>query len=83
VLLQTLPPFDRKGEKLTKWLEVNRFVREELAAEADAFFDVVPILIDGPECEGKSKYNGHPNEQGCALWAQELLPVLKDFLERV
>ena len=82
VLLQSLPPFDRKGEKLEKWLEVNRFVREELAAEADAFFDVVPILIDGPEVEGKSKFNGHPNEKGCALWAEALLPVLKEFLGR-
>ena len=77
-----MPPFDRKGEKLEKWLEVNRFVREELAAEADAFFDVVPILIDGPEVEGKSKFNGHPNEKGCALWAEALLPVLKEFLGR-
>ena len=58
-------------------------VREKLASEADAFFDVVPFLIDGSESEGKSKFNGHPNERGCALWAQELLPVFKTFLEDV
>lgn len=83
VLLQTLPPFDRKEERQEKWLELNRYVRQELAAEADAFFDVVPLLLDGPESEGKSKYNGHPNEKGCAIWAEELLPVLTEFLERV
>ena len=82
VLLQTLPPFDRKEERQEKWLEVNRYVREELAAEADAFFDVVPLLLDGPESEGKSKFNGHPNEKGCAIWAGELLPVLEEFLEK-
>lgn len=83
VLLQTLPPFDRREERQEKWLEVNRYVRQELAAEADAFFDVVPLLLDGPENEGKSKYNGHPNEKGCAIWAKELLPVFMEFLESV
>lgn len=83
VLLQTLPPFDRKEEKQQRWLEVNEYIRKELAPIADAFFDVVPVLIDGPESEGKSKFGGHPNEQGCALWAEKLTPVLKKFIEEI
>ena len=81
VLLQTLPPFDREDQLQEKWLGVNHLVREELASEADAFFDVVPFLLDGPECEGKSKFNSHPDENGCAVWAEALFPVLKDFLD--
>lgn len=83
VLLQTLPPFDRKEEKQQVWLEVNEYVRKELAPIADAFFDVVPLLLDGPESEGKSKFNGHPNEQGCALWAEKLTPVFQKFVEEI
>ena len=83
VLLQTLPPFDRKEGKQEKWLKVNEYVRKELAPQADAFFDVVPLLLDGPESEGKSKFNGHPNEMGSAIWAEKLIPVLKEFLESV
>ena len=82
VLLQTLPPFDHEGERLCCWMEVNRYVREELSQEADEVFDVVPYLIEGPEREGKSKYNGHPDENGCIIWAENLLPVLKKFLEK-
>jgi len=81
VLLQTLPPFDHEGERLQNWLEINRYVREELRQKADAFFDVVPFLLNGPESEGKSKYYGHPDETGCIIWAENLLPVLKEFLE--
>ena len=82
VLLQTLPPFDRTEEKNDIWLEVNRRVREELAPRADAFFDVVPVLIDGQEQNGRSRYGSHPDETGCARWAEALIPVLREFLTR-
>lgn len=82
VLLQTLPPFDRPEEQTKVWFEVNERVRKELAPQADAFFDVVPVLINGAEEQGKSRYGGHPNEMGCAKWAEALIPVLKEFLTR-
>ena len=80
VLIQTLPPFDWQGTQLEKWLQVNAYVREVLAAYADGLFDVVPILIDGPEEGGRTGYGGHPDEVGCAAWAKALVPVLEEFL---
>lgn len=82
VLLQTLPPFHRRPDLLQTWLETNRRVRNELAPLADAFYDVVPVLIDGAEEEGKARYGDHPDETGCALWAEGLMPVLREMLER-
>lgn len=82
VLLQTLPPFDWTGEQSEIWLQANRRVREELSAQADAFFDVVPVLLYGSEQHGKARYGGHPNEEGCAKWAEALIPVLREFLTR-
>jgi len=81
VLLQTLPPFNWTGENLEKWLEVNRRVRTELAPQAEAFFDVVPVLTDD-EKSGAAKYGGHPDEEGCAKWAEALTPVLRALLEK-
>lgn len=81
VLLQTLPPFDWKDEKLAIWLEVNRRIREELRPQADAFFDIAPVLCED-EQTGVAKYGGHPDEKGCAKWAEGLVPVIKALLEK-
>ncbi|MDO4741378.1 MAG: SGNH/GDSL hydrolase family protein [Eubacteriales bacterium] len=80
VLLQSLPPFDWTGENLEKWLETNRIVRGELACAAEAFFDVVPVLTDD-EQGGACLYGSHPDETGCAKWAEALTPVLRAFLQ--
>ncbi|MBP3301093.1 MAG: hypothetical protein J6M34_06285 [Clostridia bacterium] len=82
VLLQTLPPFNWQNEKLEIWRNVNQYIRENLAKQADAFFDVAPLLTDGPEENGTCKYGGHPNEEGCRVWAEALTPVLREFLEK-
>ena len=66
---------------MKKWLQVNAYVREVLFEYADGLFDVVPILIDGPEEEGRAGYGGHPNEVGCAAWAKALIPVVEKFLK--
>ena len=76
-----MPPFDLQEGALEKWLHVNEYIRHELVKEVDAVFDVVPVLLDGPEQEGKAKYNGHPNEEGCKAWAEALIPGMKDFLQ--
>lgn len=80
VMIQSLPPFDFQGAELEKWLHINQYVREILSKCADSFFDVVPILIEGEERAGKAKYNGHPNEEGCKLWADALTPAMRDFI---
>jgi len=81
VLIQTIPPFDWQGAELEKWLQVNTYVREVLFEYADGLFDVVPILINGPEEEGRAGYGGHPDEVGCAAWAKALIPVVEKFLK--
>ena len=52
-----------------------------LAAKADAFFDIVPYLVDPESPYGASLYGGHPNAEGSKIWADALLPVVKEFLE--
>lgn len=82
VMLQSLPPFDYQGENLEKWLHINDYVRNTLSKYADGFFDVVPSLIDGEEKYAKSRYGGHPNAEGCKAWADALIPVMKDWLNK-
>lgn len=81
ILLQTVPPFDLSGAELKTWLCLNAYIRNTLSKVADCFFDVALILTAGLECEGKSLYGGHPNEAGCAAWAQSLIPVMKEFIK--
>ena len=80
VLLQTIPPFDLSGAELATWLRLNGRIRSTLSREADGIFDVVPALIEGGESQGRARYGGHPNEDGCAAWARALIPVMKEFL---
>ncbi len=81
VMIQTLPPFDLTDEALRKWLHINTCIREELSQTADSFFDNVAILLDGPEAEGKSRYGAHPDTEGCKVWANHLIPVMRTFLD--
>jgi len=81
VLLQSLPPFDWKGDILAKWLETNKIVRDQLAPIAEAFYDMVPVLTHD-EQSGACLYGSHPDEIGCAKWAEGLTPVLRELLVR-
>lgn len=76
VLIQTLPPFDFKGEALQRWVAVNAYIRNTLSQKADGFFDCVPILSEGAEHPEKAAYGGHPNTKGCAAWGKALYPHL-------
>ena len=52
VILQTVPPFNYNEEQKTRWLEVNRYIKDELAQKVELVFDVVPYLCldsDHPE----------------------------------
>lgn len=81
VVLQTVPPFDYRGEQIGIWQRINDFVRGELAQQADLFFDAAQLLGDGENRMHIARYGGHPDETGCAVWADALTPVLKGFLK--
>lgn len=81
VLIQTLPPFDWQSENLKKWININHYIKNVLVQYVDRVFDVAPLLTVDTEWNGVAKYNGHPNEEGCRIWANALTPVLRDFLE--
>lgn len=80
LLLQTIPPFDLSGNELVTWLRLNDFIRNSLSESVDQIFDAAAVLEDRAH-RGRALYGGHPNPVGCAAWAKELLPVMKEFLE--
>ena len=74
LILQAVPPFEYGKEKLPLWERVNNYVKETLAPKADLFFDPAPVLT----ADGKTPlYGGHPNETGCALWAEALYQAMR------
>ena len=81
VLVQTVPPFDYEGEKIGIWQRVNQFIFDTVAKEADGIFDAAAVLALSAEQPHRAKYGGHPDAQGCTVWADALAPVLKDLLE--
>ncbi len=78
VVLQTLPPFDYQGIIRERWLEINQFIKTELKEKVDLMFDVVPILGKSDE-PWMCIYEGHPNEEGCRIWAGALYTVMKEY----
>lgn len=76
VLLQTVPPFEYSDENRVKWEQINHTLRTEVCALADGFFDVVCVL--GSD---SSRFGGHPNAEGCRLWADGLEKPLADLLQ--
>lgn len=83
VFLISVPPFDWQDEFLERWNGINDYLVNELSSEADGFFHVAPLLVDYTQWEGKSKYEKHPNEEGCRIWANEMLPPFREFLKTV
>ena len=80
VLIQTIPPFDYEGERLSVWKNLNAFIRDTLAPKADGFFDNVPILGKSPDEPQKAVFGGHPDKEGCLRWGEALAPELKKVL---
>ena len=77
LLLQAVPPFEYAPHQLEVWERVNNHVKDTLAPMADGFFEPATVLTS----DGKTPlYGGHPNEKGCALWAEALYPILKQLL---
>ena len=80
VIFQTVPPFDYPPEALAKWKNINEFIKTEIKSKADLVFDCVPIL-EKENIPGGAKYGGHPNEEGCRLWAEALYKEAGKFLD--
>jgi len=83
VFLISVPPFDWQDDFLVRWNAINRYLTEELSKKADGFFHVAPLLVDYTQWEGKSKYEKHPNEEGCRIWAEAMLPPFREFLKKI
>lgn len=81
VILQSIPPFDfDKQPRIDLWESCNRHIRQVLAPKCDGFLDVSTFLsTDG--AGQTTKYGGHPNGEGCSVWTEHLLPVLRRVLE--
>ncbi|MBQ9964682.1 MAG: SGNH/GDSL hydrolase family protein [Clostridia bacterium] len=78
VIAQTVPPFHYGGDPLQTWLTVNEYIKTELAPKVDFVFDEVPLLWRSPEAPSLTKYGAHPNEEGCAMWADALYAALSE-----
>ncbi len=61
------------------WNRINDFIRSELAEKADGFVDTKFLCEDG-ESSPKAKFGGHPNNDGNALWAENLLTAVTKLL---
>ncbi len=79
VILQTVPPFDYRGDNIGKWERINAYIKTELSKRADLVFDNSPVLSKNADEPQSSKYGGHPNGEGCAVWAEALYEFLKEL----
>ena len=79
VIIQTVPPFDYNENNRITWENINNYIKTVLAQDYE-IFDNVPILSVSYEFPYNAKYGGHPNEKGCALWAEKLYEQLKNTL---
>ena len=79
VILQTIPPFDYNEERKAKWEVLNEFIHSELKDKVDFLFDCVPVLGRADE-PYMSIYGGHPDDEGCRVWAEALYGEIKNIL---
>jgi lysophospholipase L1-like esterase len=81
IILKTVPPFDYPAEKKAVWCEVNERIKKDLSRKVDLTFDCVPLLSIGGARSEVTRYGGHPNAEGCAVWAEELWRAVKPLFE--
>ena len=72
VLLQSVPPFEFSPEQWDTWRAVNLRIQDL----GDGCFMNDPFLCGGD----RPLYGGHPNDAGCAVWAEAIVPVLRDMM---
>lgn len=78
VILQTVPPFDYSGENIKKWENVNDFIKTKLKDKVDFVFNNVPCL-GKKDLPSAAIYGGHPNAEGCKVWAEALYEAVKEM----
>ena len=79
VIIQTIPPFNYSKEHCEIWQEVNNFIKHQLK-NADLVFDCVKYLAKSDSEPHIAKYGGHPNSDGCIVWAQALFKALNEII---
>ena len=79
VILQTVPPFDYPEARRLVWLEVNKRILGELSKKVDFTFDCTKILSKSEDEPHMAKFGGHPDAEGCTLWAEALYESVKDL----
>ena len=72
IILQTPPPFDYAGENITKWNEINAYIKSELTDSVDYLFDTCKVLSKSEEEPHMTVYGEHPNDEGCRIWGETL-----------
>ena len=80
MVLQTIPPFDYREEKIVLWKNLNRYIKRQLSMKADLIFDCAAILQKSEGEPHIAKYGGHPNEIGCERWGAEFSAALRKIL---
>ena len=82
VILQAIPPYGYTDEKRPMWERINEFIKSELGEKADLVFDVSPF-IGREDMPSEAKYGGHPNEEGCRIWAEALYSEIAPMLKKI
>jgi len=82
VFLISVPPYDWTGVYFDRWKGINDYIVQELSQKAEGFLDIAPLLVDAEKGEGKCKYGTHPNADGCRVWADAMVPLFRDFLNK-
>ncbi len=81
VILQAVPPFDYCDADAPLWRDINEYICSKLKNEVDGFLDTSEFL-SYPQMPAKTLYGGHPNPEGCAVWAEKLIPVIENVLNK-
>ena len=82
IILQTPPPFDYPEPKRSEWLKLSDMIVTKLSAKAIATFDTRTVLSLSPTKPEIAKYGGHPNAEGCSIWARTLYESIRHLFNR-
>ena len=80
VIMQTVPPFDYAEKDRITWEQVNAFIQYELK-NAAFVFDCVKCLAKNASEPHMAKYGGHPDSDGCRVWAEALFEAVADAIK--
>ncbi len=76
VIMQTVPPFDYNDVHAAVWNSVNDYILTEIKGIVDYVFDNRECLSE-KEKPQNTIYGGHPNNEGCEVWANAFFEHLK------